>query len=680
MLNPSGTSIFNWQIDQEKGALLLPTREAFDSLATTTNVSGITGVREVKFVIANIDTNQPILYFMNSKENSLHYDFFRNTLNYYQSYPYERGGIQFTAESYFKKDRKHLVGSIVAYDNYNNLQTKGLYTIEFWPTDPMSASLIEQAYLAATAATPFLPTVLAYHPVGNTQELELSSYIDKFSEKNIRTIETNQLFTDLESAVLNSGEAYGRLKIVNPSDPSPSIDTIAIYTFIPNTLSHVGGIITEQPQTPLSHINLKAKQNNTPNAYIKNIRTDSKFSPLINQWVHYLVNDNGIQIEVATEAEVLQWLENSLPTEITIPSGDLSLTTAMPLTELGYDNWKQVGVKAANVAELGKILAEGVAPQGYALPFAFYDQFMQIPRCNNHLTKLCSGNNTVTLYQQIEQTLANNSFNQDPLIRRQFLEQLRSLIEKADVPQHLIDQIETVRLFWEPSGEPFKQKLRVRSSTNNEDLKDFNGAGLYDSFTHKPNEGKLINSIKQVWASLWNERAFEERRLHKIDHLKTYMGVLIHPNYGDEQANGVAVTKNIYNPDWEGYYINVQHGEISITNPKPITTDTGVINPIPDEFITTRLPISASNLDWETLFIRHTNVTTIYDKPVMNKNVLTDIEIIDLRNNLQIIHNHFKTIYLGDSQFAMDIEFKITKTTDGSRGKLAIKQARPWID
>ncbi len=33
-----------------------------------------------------------------------------------------------------------------------------------------------------------------------------------------------------------------------------------------------------------------------------------------------------------------------------------------------------------------------------------------------------------------------------------------------------------------------------------------------------------------------------------------------------------------------------------------------------------------------------------------------------------------------DDNFAIDIEFKITETEDGSRGKLAIKQARPWVD
>ena len=51
----------------------------------------------------------------------------------------------------------------------------------------------------------------------------------------------------------------------------PSSDLV-VLRYIPNDLTHVAGVITETPQTPLSHINLKAKQNNMPNAYIAQVR------------------------------------------------------------------------------------------------------------------------------------------------------------------------------------------------------------------------------------------------------------------------------------------------------------------------------------------------------------------------------------------------------------------------
>ena len=142
----------------------------------------------------------------------------------------------------------------------------------------------------------------------------------------------------------------------------------------------------------LSHINLKARQNNTPNAYMKNVRAIPEVADLIGQWVHYSVNDDGVHIESATEQEAMQWLAGHFPVEATIPASDLSMTAPMPLTALRHADWIRVGVKAANVAELGNILAEGVAPKGYALPFAMYDAFMRSPRCANDLHALCENN------------------------------------------------------------------------------------------------------------------------------------------------------------------------------------------------------------------------------------------------------------------------------------------------
>ena len=681
--NTQGLSVFDWDIKENKGAIFLPDRQAFDQLAETSSVSGVLGVRELKFVLADVHTSHPVLFFVNSVQTPFHYNFVRNILNRYQHLAYDQGNALFSAETYFRDKRKYIAGSIVAYDNFSdpdNSDSKGLFTLEFWPTDAVPQRFIEQAYRTVTAAMPFLPSALAYHPVGNTHESELTGYADQFTAKNIRTIHTDTLFSQLDSAILNKGEAYGRLKVINPGDPNPSVDTIAIYTFIPNTLGHVGGIITEAPQTPLSHINLKARQNNTPNAYIKNVRSQPNFSALIDQWIHYVVTDDGVSITSATEQEALVWLGNIIPKEVTIPKSDLSITSPQPLADIGHNDWTRVGVKAANVAELSKLLGKKTPPQGYALPFAMYDQFMNLSRCADDMTTLCTESDSLSLYDAVTKLLGDDTFNKSLETRSKQLKAIRDIIKKSEVPQPLIDEIETVRLFWEPAGKPFKQKLRVRSSTNNEDLKGFNGAGLYDSFTHKPKEGVLVNSVKQVWASLWNDRAFEERRLHHIDHLKTYMGVLIHPNYGDEQANGVAITKNIYNPKWKGIYVNVQHGELSITNPEPIETDSGEITPIPDEFVVARLPASSTNYAWETLFIRHSNIKTVYDKPVTTKNVLTDGEIRTLLDKLQMIHQHFKTIYQGGDDFAMDIEFKITATEDGSRGKLAIKQARPWVD
>ena len=100
----------------------------------------------------------------------------------------------------------------------------------------------------------------------------------------------------------------------------------------------------------------------------------------------------------------------------------------------------------------------------------------------------------------------------------------------------------------------------VRSSTNAEDLDGFNGAGLYDTVGNVQGRAALANAIKQVWASLWNFRAVEERELYGIDHRQVYSGVLI--QYGiNASAAGVLVTTNLYDPsDRNTYTINAKRG------------------------------------------------------------------------------------------------------------------------
>ena len=67
---------------------------------------------------------------------------------------------------------------------------------------------------------------------------------------------------------------------------------------------------------------------------------------------------------------------------------------------------------------------------------------------------------------------------------------------------------------------------------------------------------------------MWNWRAFEERSFWNIDHLAVRMGVAVHRSLPDETANGVLITQNIADPSVAGFYVNVQLGEVSVTNPE----------------------------------------------------------------------------------------------------------------
>ena len=151
-----------------------------------------------------------------------------------------------------------------------------------------------------------------------------------------------------------------------------------IYEALPNELPRVAGIISTVPQTPLSHVNLRAVQNGIPNAYIRDVLDEPCHRAPDRHYVRYEVTEDGHSIRAATKAEVDAHYEASRPAEPQTPEFDLSVTGIKPLSQIAFEDWTAFGVKAANVAVLGTLgFPEGTVPDGFAIPFYFYDEFMK---------------------------------------------------------------------------------------------------------------------------------------------------------------------------------------------------------------------------------------------------------------------------------------------------------------
>lgn len=619
-------------IGEGDGDIYLADQARFDVLAKRDNFPGAQNVKEVKFLISNIRT-RPQLYFIDVNRHLYHYDFERSVL---------RLGLtlaQFNQQTYFSNgSRNFLAGSLVQHENYLAPDgSRGIFTLEFWPTDPVDFEWIDLAYSLVTKNAPFIER-LAYHAPSETQRQIQKANEENFKASFIHSIETEDLFSNTTFQPMNQQAAFGRLVVANGGGTLSARD-IVIFRNLPNDLSYVSGIITEVPQTPLSHVNLKAVQNNTPNAYIAEASLHPEIAPLIGQNVYYRVTAEGFEIRAATQAEVDVYFESIRPISPSFPDRDLSETNILPLSQVSFARSTAFGGKSANVAELGRLFP-GVAPDGYAIPFYFYDEFMK----HNGF------------YTEATAMMADPSFQSDPAVREDMLAAFRTRLKKqSTLPPWMYDALATLQGSFPAGVTP-----RLRSSANAEDSTSFNGAGLYDSFTHKEDEGAIVKSVLQVWASLWNYRAFEERDFYRIDHLASAMGILVHPNEKNEIANGVAVARNIFDPAWEGYYINAQAGENLVTNPEE--------NSVPEELLVADL-LGATR--YEIQYIRYSNQVP------QGETVLTQAQILELVDRLRVLNQHFRTLYgaTGNSSFAMEIEFKITES-----GALQIKQARPYVN
>ena len=619
------------------GRIYLADRADFDAISHRDNFPGAPDAREVKFLIMDIDTATPKLYFPDAHKHVYHYDFATNVLGYTKSL------AAFDRETYFSNlARRNVAGSLIVHESWHPPQggTPGIIALEFWPSDPVSYPFVQKTYDWVTRSLPGIAIPIAYHPASETQRTlyrtERALY-ETARQGGLRVIDSEELSGQTSYSLLNPGVGFGRLILFDAATPITPRD-IPIFHSLPNEITRTAGIITEVPQTPLSHINLKAKQNGTPNAYVRAATTDPRLVALLGKHVRFEPGPDDFNIREATAAEVDEHLEALRPKVTQYPASDLTQTAIRPLAALGFLSARAYGAKTANLAEMRKFLPSGMVPDGFAIPFQFHDSFMR-----------GSG-----VRGSVEAMLADAGFRTNRALRSVWLKKLRKAIQDAPVSDALLAQVAELQAAF-PAG----QGIRCRSSTNNEDLEGFSGAGLYDSFTHRPDEGPLIHSVKQVWASLWNDRAYEERDFYRVDHLSVQMAVLVIPNFDAEIANGVGVTKNVIDPNWTGYYVNAQAGESLVTNPDP--------NAIPEEFLIAELE---GPTRYEIQYVTFSNLLP------EDRRVLTREQAEALADDMSLIKRHFYPLYGGDPMtFAMEIEWKVDR-----RNQLVIKQARPWVE
>jgi len=296
------------------------------------------------------------------------------------------------------------------------------------------------------------------------------------------------------------------------------------------------------------------------------------------------------------------------------------------------------GAKCSNVATMRSFdFPEGTIPDGFGIPFYYYDEFMQF---NN-------------FYEEAQVMINNPAFQNDINFRTERLKDFRRDIKDATMPQWMVDDLQAMH-----DDFPDGTAVRCRSSTNNEDLPGFSGAGLYTSKTQYLDEGHISKSIKQVYASMWNFRAYEERDFYRIDHFVAAMGVLCHPNFQEEKSNGVGISIDPIYKTEDTFYLNTQVGESLITNPDP--------NSVPEEILLYQNPSQAGGY----LVLRLSNLVN------PGELVMDQVYLDQMREYLTTIHDEFSILYdvVGAEGFGMDIEYKVT-----AQDQLAIKQARPWV-
>jgi hypothetical protein len=620
----------------------------FEALASQPLDATLPGARSVKVVLDR--EGGDALYFQNSVRFQIHYAFASTHLSG-NGRPIVGTLADFNSVQYFSPDRRFILGAVTYYEQPQK------WVLELAPYDTASAAMIEQLFLTVKHLA-YVGPDLAFHPTSEalaTTAASLPSYVP--------VLTTDELYAGTDFQPLSLGTAYGRLHFTTVAALESeflSFQDIPVLDEAPNDISVVQGLITEEFQTPLSHVNVLSRNRHTPNMGLRGATTNPTLRALDGQLVKLVVTSQAWTVEPTTALEAQAWWDSHAPEPVTLPEVDLTVTaftdienvTAEPTADLTMRDAIRTAVRAfgGKAAHYSLLYRTPGLPikRAFAVPIYYYDQFM---RQNG-------------FYDRVDGFLADETFRTDPAARDAALAQMR-----ADMLVAPLDPQFVALLTAKAATFPGVVKLRFRTSSNSEDLDGFPCAGCYNSYSGAiASVDAMSNAIRKVYADIWTFRTFEERTYYRVDHRSVGMALLVHENFEDEEANGVAVTSNPFDASRldPAFYVNVQiGGDVEVVAPPPGTTSDQVLY----YFNQPNQPIT---------YLTHSNMID------PGTTVLTSRQMNSLGAALSAIHTRFSPAYGpasgNDGWYAMDIEFKFDDQLTPGSPTLYVKQARPYPD
>lgn len=325
------------------------------------------------------------------------------------------------------------------------------------------------------------------------------------------------------------------------------------------------------------------------------------------------------------------------------------------LDKLGVHDVEHVGGKNASLGEMISNLAgAGVSvPGGFATTAQAYRDFLELSGLNAQIHAALDA-----LDVDDVNALAKTGA------------QIRQWIMGAEFPEKLNEEIRTAFATLS-AGNP-DMAVAVRSSATAEDLPDASFAGQQETFLNIRGVENVIRAAKEVFASLFNDRAISYRVHQGFDHKLVALSAGVQRMVRSETGTaGVMFTLDTESGFRDVVFITGAYGLGE-------TVVQGAVNP--DEFYVHKHTLEAGrpailrrNLGSKAIKMIYgdeakagRSVKTVeVDKAERARFCLTDAEVSELAKQAMIIEKHYKC--------PMDIEW----AKDGDDGKLYIVQARP---
>jgi pyruvate,water dikinase len=325
----------------------------------------------------------------------------------------------------------------------------------------------------------------------------------------------------------------------------------------------------------------------------------------------------------------------------------------LPFEELRMTDVESVGGKNASLGEMiSQLASAGVrVPTGFATTSLAFRDFLT--------------HNTLT--ERIQQRLVNLNIDDVRALAEAGAE-IRGWIETAPLQPRLEQEIRAAFAKLDDSG---KGSFAVRSSATAEDLPDASFAGQQETFLNVEGIDDVLKTIREVFASLYNDRAISYRVHKGFAHAEVALSAGIQRMVrSDLGAAGVMFTLDTESGFEDVVFITSSYGLGE-------TVVQGAVNP--DEFYVFKTTLAQGkkaiirrSLGSKLIQMQFApagsaeRVVTVDVAPEMrNRFSLEDADITELAKFAVIIEKHYGR--------PMDIEWG----KDGKDGRIYILQARP---
>ena len=323
--------------------------------------------------------------------------------------------------------------------------------------------------------------------------------------------------------------------------------------------------------------------------------------------------------------------------------------------ELGLADLEQVGGKNSSLGEMVSNLASaGVrVPDGFATTADAYRRFIGDTGLAEKITGLLDGLDTDDVRRLAE-------------VGRE----IRETVVRQPFPPELEAEIRAA--YEKLVGGDQEMSFAVRSSATAEDLPDASFAGQQETFLNVRGIDAILTAIREVFASLYNDRAIAYRVHHDFAHEAVALSAGVQRMVrSDIGASGVMFTMDTESGFSDAVFITSSYGlgEAVVQ---------GAVNP--DEFYVYKPALRAGrpailkrSVGGKAIKMIYTDDETVgkttafvdVDEAERGRLSLTDAEVTELARHALTIEEHYGR--------PMDIEWG----RDGNDGQLYVLQARP---